>query len=132
MDSRDHNNWLVSKTLVSAFQATYKASEERALVLEIMTTLSILQPRYLPTLAPDIPSLMLREIKLGLDAPSIKKDTPPNGQYILLLAAALHSSPDWLERYWTETAEIMGRCIDTGDSMAVVRSLGVILDAIGG
>lgn len=74
--------------------------------------------------------MIIREIKLGLELSAAKKDTTRVAPYVLFLSAALHTSSDWLEQYWTETAEIMGKCIDSGDSMAVLKGLDVILNAI--
>jgi hypothetical protein len=130
IESQTHIDSLVSNNLVAAIGPTHQGSEDRALVLEIMTSLGILQPRAVMSLIPDLPSRILREVRVGLDSVDARKEIVPVGANLLLLASTLHSSPLWLDHHWTETAEVMAEGITSGHVLPVLRGLDVILGAI--
>ncbi len=130
IDSQTHINWLVTKDLMTAMAPTHKASEERALILEVMTSLGILQPHAIPSLIPDLPALIMRELRLALSPRDPHRDSTPVSAALLFLASALHTSSTWLQQYWLETAEMMAECITAGQALPVLRGLDVILDAL--
>lgn len=129
-DHQTHVNWLVTKNLLAAYSPIHKAVEERAIVLEIMTSFGILQPAALPVLIPDLPSLIFAELRNALHPRDGHRETTPISAAILFLASALHISPAWLTEYWSETADIMGEALKEGEVLPVLRGLGVILDAV--
>ncbi|KAK4687661.1 hypothetical protein P7C73_g2454, partial [Tremellales sp. Uapishka_1] len=129
--SQTHINWLVTKSLLSNITPSHRSSNERALILEVMTSLGILQPQSIATLIPELPSLILGEMKLGLGTNSdTRKESTPVAASLLFLASALHTSPLWLSQYWRNTAEIMMECITAGECLPVLRGLDVMLTAI--
>jgi hypothetical protein len=100
-----------------------------------MTSLGILQPRAIPGLIPDLPALVLRELRLALttldaNGRDRSQESPPVTAGLLFLAGALHTSQTWLQQYWTESAEMMADCITAGQGLPVLRGLNVILDMI--
>ena len=129
-ESQTHVNWLVTKSLMTAIAPAYKASDERALVLEVMTSLGILQPHAIPSLIPELPSLIMRELQLGLGTQEGQRESTPIAPALLFLASSLHTSPVWLLEYWDETAELMAGCIRAGEVLPVLRGLDVVLDAV--
>ncbi|CAD6575349.1 MAG: hypothetical protein TREMPRED_001360 [Tremellales sp. Tagirdzhanova-0007] len=129
-ESETHINWLVTKNLINAMVPAHKASEDRAIILEIMTSLGILQPSAISTLIPDLPLLIMRELRLALRSRDTKRDSTPVGATLLFLASALHTSPSWLQEYWMEAAEMMAECITTGEALSVLRGLDVVLSAV--
>jgi membrane-bound metal-dependent hydrolase YbcI (DUF457 family) len=128
--SQVHINWLVTKSLIAALSPTHRATEERALVLEVMTSLGILQPSGIPALIPDLPSLIFRELRFALDPKDGHREATPVPAAILFLASALHTSPLWLQQYWGDAAEVMAEAIREGEGLAVLRGLDVVLDAV--
>ena len=95
-----------------------------------MTSLGILQPSAISTLIPDLPLLIMRELRLALRSRDTKRDSTPVGATLLFLASALHTSPSWLQEYWMEAAEMMAECITTGEALSVLRGLDVVLSAV--
>jgi hypothetical protein len=129
-DSQAHINWLVTKNLMTALTPGHKVSEERALGLEVLTSLSILQPKVIPALIPELPPLILRELRQALDHTDGIKDSTSIPADLLFLVSALHTSPHWLLQYWAGTAEMMAECISSGHALSVLKGLDVVLDAI--
>lgn len=129
-ESQTHINWLVTKNLMNALGPTHKTSYSRALVLEVMTSLGILQPMAIPALMPDLPPIIMQELRLALSIRDSQRDSTPIYTAILFLACALHTSSTWLHQYWMETAELMAECITAEQSLPVLRGLDVILDAV--
>lgn len=111
-----HVNWLTSKALLGA-----KITDD---VLEVMTCLGILQPGTVTSLIPDLPSLLIREIHSGLDRKARPQAT------MIFLASVLHASQSWLQQYWLETADLMGRCIAEGEVLSVLKSIDVVLHSM--
>jgi hypothetical protein len=128
-ESQAHVNELVAKSLLSAFAPAHKAGDERTLVLEIMTAMGILQPKVIATLLPDLPSLVMTELRAALGLRDGRPDVTPITRGVLYLSSVLHISPDWLNQYWSETGEMMAACIAEGQGLAVLKGIGVVLDA---
>ena len=129
-ESVTHINWLVTKSLLSAFSPVQNSSDDRALVLEVMTSLGILQPHAIPALIPELPRLIFSELNSCLHPKDGHKETTPVPAAILFLASALHISPLWLHQYWNEAADVMAEALRQGQVLPVLRGLGVILDAV--
>jgi len=113
---------------MSAMSMAQRSNDERSLVLEVMTALGILQSHAITQLIPDLPALIMRELRVSPSSPASKESTP-NGIAILFLSSALHMSPIWLEQYWSDAADVFGHCIGAGEELSVLRGLEVILDA---
>jgi len=128
-DSQTHINWLVTKSLMSAMSLAQRSNDERSLVLEVMTSLGILQPHAITQLIPDLPALIMRELRFSPSSTTSKESTP-NGIAILFLSSALHMSPLWLEQYWGDAADVFGQSIVAGEALSVLRGLEVVLDAV--
>jgi len=128
-DSSSHINWLVTKSLMSAMSFTQRSNDERSLVLEVMTSLGILQPKMITQLVPELPALIMRELRFSSSSTSSKESTP-NGIAILFLSSTLHMSPLWLEQYWGDAADVFGQSIAAGEALSVLRGLEVVLDAV--
>lgn len=128
-ESQAHVNELVAKSLLSAFAPAHKAGDERTLVLEIMTAMGILQPTVIAALLPDLPSLVMTELRVALGLRDGRRDVTPITRGVLYLSSVLHISPDWLNQYWTEMGEMMAACIAEGQGLAVLKGIGVVLDA---
>ena len=109
---------------------THKANDGHALVLEVMTSLGILQPQAIPGLIPNLPALIMREIRLALTLKNGHRDLTPVAAALLFLASALHSSLSWMQQYWMEAAEMMSECITAGQALQVLKGLDVILGAV--
>jgi hypothetical protein len=137
-NSQTHINWLCTKILMGAMEFSYtsrSASDDRALVLDVMTSLGILQPGAIPGLIPDLPSLIMRELSLALEM-SLKdrqsqKDPTIMAASLHFLASALHICPYWLQQFWTRSADIFADSIVVGQALPVLQGLEVVLDAIG-
>jgi hypothetical protein len=120
MDSRLGVEWLVAKTLTAALKN--RKGDDRFMVLEAMTSLAILHPTTIPALIPDLPELVAKNLQDGDDA---------TRSGIVFLAAALHTSPAWVEQNWQETAELMSRSMGSeGDVLAVLKGIDIVLDAL--
>ena len=115
---------------MNALIPAHKASEDRAIILEIMTSLGILQPSAISTLIPDFPLIIMRELRFALRSRDTKRDSTPIAATLLFLSSALHTSPSWLQQYWMEAAEMMAECITTGEALPVLRGLDVVLNAV--
>lgn len=115
---------------MAALDPSYRATEERALVLDIMTSHAILQPHAIPALLPDLPSLIMRELRLALNSRDAHRESTPIAAALLFLASALHTSTGWMQQYWMEAAEMMSECITAGQAIPVLKGLDVILDAV--
>jgi hypothetical protein len=129
-DSQTHINWLVTKSLMSAMSLAQRSNDERSLVLEVMTSLGILQPHAITQLIPDLPALIMRELRFSPSSTTTSKESTPNGIAILFLSSALHMSPLWLEQYWADAADVFGQSIVAGEALSVLRGLEVVLDAV--
>jgi hypothetical protein len=94
-----------------------------------MTAMGILQPKVIATLLPDLPSLIMTELRAALGLRDGRRDVTPITRGVLYLSSVLHISPDWLNQYWSETGEMMAACIAEGQGLAVLKGIGVVLDA---
>jgi hypothetical protein len=126
-DSQTYTNWLVTKSLMSAMTSAQRANDERSLILEVSTSLGIVQPNAIAHLIPDLPALIMRELKLSSRDP---KSSTPIGISILFLSSTLHMSPLWMEQYWGEAADAFGLGIAAGEALSVLKGLDVVLDAV--
>lgn len=99
-----------------------------------MTCLGILQPHSIPSLINDLPSLIIRELRYSLNQLKVQsqnqRDSTSLSSALLFLSSAIHTSGNWLENYWLDTAEIMAECIGSGEALPVLRGLDVVLDAV--
>jgi hypothetical protein len=114
---------------MSAMSSAQRSKDERPLVLEVMTSLGILQPKSITQLIPDLPALIMRELRFT-PLSSTTRDSTLNGIAILFLSSTLHMSPLWLEQYWADAADVFGRSIGAGEALSVLRGLEVVLDAV--
>lgn len=126
-DSTSYINWLVTQSLMSAMTSAQRANDERSLILEVSTTLGILQPDAIGQLIPDLPALIMRELKLASRDP---KSSTPIGISVLFLSSTLHMGPVWMEQYWADAADAFGQAIAAGEALAVLKGLDVVLDAV--
>lgn len=110
-----HLRWLVSKALSGA-----KSSED---VLEAMTSLGILRPGTVASLIPNLPALIIQEIHGALDRKVGARTM------VIFLCASLHSSPEWLQQHWSETADLMSRSISEGEVLSVLKGMEIALQA---
>jgi hypothetical protein len=94
-----------------------------------MTSLGILQPGSITQLIPDLPALIMRELRFNSSSSGSKESTS-NGIAILFLSSTLHMSPLWLEQYWGDAADVFGKGIEAGEALSVLRGLDVVLDAV--
>lgn len=94
-----------------------------------MTSLGILQPRAIPSLIGELPTLIMRDLRYALSSKD-QKDTTPISIAIMFLASSLHMSPLWLEQYWTEAADVFSESITAGEVLPVLQGLDVVLDAV--
>lgn len=129
-DSQSHSNWLVTRNLMTAIAPVHKAGDERAVVLEAMSSLAILQPHTIAGLIPDLPPLIMRELRLGLGSTDGQRYATPVAAALPFLASAVHTSPLWLHQYWTETAQLMADCISAGEALPVLKGIDVVLNAV--
>ncbi|OCF37694.1 hypothetical protein I316_00821 [Kwoniella heveanensis BCC8398] len=130
--SQTHINNLLTENLIGTLQTTSKATDDRSLIIETMTCLSILQPSSISHLIPDLPRLIIRELRYALNSRENVRDTNSTSVSagLLFLSAAVHNSANWLDGYWNDTAEMMVECITTGEALPTLRGLDVILDAV--
>ncbi|WVF70243.1 hypothetical protein IAT40_005032 [Kwoniella sp. CBS 6097] len=130
--SQTHINNLLTENLIGTLQISSKATDDRSLIIETMTCLSILQPTSISTLIPDLPRLIIRELRYALNSRENVRDTNSTSVSagLLFLSAAVHNSANWLDGYWSDTAEMMAECITTGEALPTLRGLDVILDAV--
>lgn len=105
-DNQSHINWLVTQSLLTAMSSAQRATDERSLTLEVMTSLGILQPRAIPMLVAELPVMIMRELRYALSTRD-HKDTTPVSIALLFLASSLHMSPLWLEQYWADAAGVL-------------------------
>jgi len=108
----------------------HKAGDERAMILEVMTSLGILQPFAISELIPDLPSLIMRELRLALKMRQAQRDSTSIAAALRFLASALHTSRTWMQQYWMRAAEMMADCVIAGQELPVLRGLDVVLDAV--
>ncbi|WVQ82472.1 hypothetical protein IAT38_004601 [Cryptococcus sp. DSM 104549] len=130
--STSHINTLLSENLLSTLSTSLKATDDRSLVLETMSCLGILQPRAVPTLLPDLPGLIMRELRYALKTRDKARDSGSTSVNagLLFLSSTMHTSGGWLETYWMEMAELMVECISSEEALPVLRALDVVLDAV--
>lgn len=125
-------NTLLAENLVQALSTSLKATDDRSLVLEIMSCLGILQPRAIPSLIPDLPNLIMSELKHALKSKDNARDVNSTkvSAGLLFLSSTMHMSGLWMERYWGDMAELMGECVKNGETLPVLRGLDLVLAAI--
>lgn len=95
-------NTLLAENLLQALSTSLKATDDRSLVLEIMSCLGILQPRAIPSLIPDLPNLIMSELKHALKSRDSARDVNSTNVSagLLFLDSTMHMSGSWMERYW--------------------------------
>ena len=121
----------MAKNLVAALAPAHQPADERALILEAMTSFVILQPTSISSLIPDLPSLILDELRVSLEnKDGSHKDVAPISAGILFLTTALHANGSWMQEWWTDTAEVMVDAITAGEALPVLRGLDIVLDAV--
>ena len=99
--------------------------------METMTSFGILQHAAVPSLIPDLPSVVLDELRASINAKeSHRKDMTPIPADVLFLGTALNMSSMWLHEYWTDVAEVMADAISGGEALSVLRSLDIVLSAV--
>lgn len=108
--------WLVANTL-QALLNTAKG-EDRAALIESLTALAVIQSGRTEQLIPELPEILMRQVT---------EQGSKTG--IVLMAAALHGSPRWLERNWRDFSKTMGACVQQ-DVRSVFRSVDLILDQL--
>ncbi|KAL0241969.1 hypothetical protein I308_106143 [Cryptococcus tetragattii IND107] len=125
-------NTLLAENLLQALSTSLKATDDRSLVLEIMSCLGILQPRAIPSLIPDLPNLIMSELKHALKSRDSARDVNSTNVSagLLFLSSTMHMSGVWMERYWGDMAELMGECVKNGEILPVLRGLDLVLAAI--
>lgn len=125
-------NTLLAENLLQALSTSLKATDDRSLVLEIMSCLGILQPRAIPSLIPDLPNLIMSELKHALKSKDNARDVNSSkvSAGLLFLSSTMHMSRLWMERYWGDMAELMGECVKNGETLPVLRGLDLVLAAI--
>ncbi|KAK8866140.1 hypothetical protein IAR55_001291 [Kwoniella newhampshirensis] len=130
--SQTHLNTLLSEILLSTLSTSQRSTDDRSLILETMTCLGILQPKSVPKLIPDLPELIMRELRYALNGRENARDSNSTSVCagLLFLSSAVHTSAGWLDKYWPEVGEIMMDCISAGEALPVLRSLDVVLDSI--
>lgn len=114
----------------SSYTSRAVLSEDRILVLDVMTSLGILQPDSIPALIPELPSLIMRELAISLESKERQKDLSTMGAALQFLASALHICPYWLQQFWARSADIFADSIMEGQALPVLQGLQVVLDAI--
>jgi hypothetical protein len=72
----------------------------------------------------------MRELRVSLGDKQNQRDATPRSAGILYLASLLRACPAWLNQYWAETAELMAECIGAGESVSVLKGIGVMLDSV--
>ncbi|OXG92409.1 hypothetical protein C345_05935 [Cryptococcus neoformans A2-102-5] len=125
-------NTLLAENLLTAFSTSLKATDDRSLVLETMSCLGILQPRAIPSLIPDLPDLIMSELKHALKSRDSARDANSTNVSagLLFLSSTMHTSGAWMERYWGDMEELMGECVKNGEALPVLRGLDLVLAAI--
>nr|ODN96689.1 hypothetical protein L204_03398 [Cryptococcus depauperatus CBS 7855] len=125
-------NTLLAENLLSALSTSLKATDDRNLVLETMSCLGILQPYAIPSLIPDLPALIMSELRYAIKSRDSVRDANSTNVSagLLFLSSTMHTSSKWLEQYWQEMAELMVECISTGEALPVLRGLDVVLEAV--
>ena len=130
-DSQAHINTLLTKTLLGALKSLRNGtSDDRTLIMEILTTFVILQPSSAPELMPDFPSTILRDIRVGLSLGASKGAGPVVAEGLLFVASALHSNGAWLKEYWTQAGDVMSECISAGHAMPALKAIDVTLSGL--
>ncbi|WWD17654.1 hypothetical protein CI109_102095 [Kwoniella shandongensis] len=130
--SHTHINTLLTENLLNTLSTSQRSTDDRSLILETMTCLGILQPKSVPGLIPDLPELIMRELRYALNGRESARDSNSTSVSagLLFLSSAVHTSAGWLDRYWMEMGEMMVECISAGEALPVLRGLDVVLDAI--
>lgn len=125
-------NTLLAENLLTAFSTSLKATDDRSLVLETMSCLGILQPHAIPGLIPDLPDLIMSELKHALKSRDSARDANSTNVSagLLFLSSTMHTSGAWMERYWGDMEELMGECVKNGEALPVLRGLDLVLAAI--
>lgn len=125
-------NTLLAENLLMALSTSLKATDDRSLVLETMSCLGILQPRAIPSLIPDLPDLIMSELKYALKSRDSARDANSTNVSagLLFLSSTMHTSGVWMERYWGDMEELMGECVKNGEALPVLRGLDLVLAAI--
>lgn len=125
-------NTFLAENLLQAFSTSLKATDDRSLVLEIMSCLGTLQPRAIPSLIPDLPNLIMSELKHALKSRDSARDVNSTNVSagLLFLSSTTHMSRLWMERYWGDMAERMWECVKNGETLPVLRGLDLVLAAI--
>lgn len=116
MDKGSGVEWLVAKTLTAALDN--RKGDSRLVLLEVMTSLGILQPKSISALIPNLPVLISNNVENDATRASI-----------VFLAAALHASDPWIEQNWAETAKLMSSCMEQ-DALSVLKGVDILLDAL--
>ncbi|WVQ77110.1 hypothetical protein IAR50_006793 [Cryptococcus sp. DSM 104548] len=122
-------NTLLAEILSSSLSSSLKASDDRSLVLETMSCLGILQPHSIPSLIPNLPGLIMNELRYTLKSRDAARDANSTSVSagLLFLSSTVHTSGVWLEQYWQEMGELMVECISSGEALSVLRGLDVVL-----
>lgn len=114
-------NHLASKTLLLAVED--KASDE---LFQTLSCLAILQSDAVSALVVDLPSLFIKKIHISVDEQN--KRNSPSETSLIHLAAVMNISGRWLQHYWTDTVEVMNRCMSNGGVLPVLQGIDLILD----
>ncbi|WWC66185.1 uncharacterized protein I206_100086 [Kwoniella pini CBS 10737] len=150
--SNTHLNHLLIENLLSELNLLNKSNDDRNLILETLTCLSILQPSKdfnnnhhhqgisggsgvgeISQLIPDLPLKIIKELKISLNLRDSIKDINSTSisSNLLFLSCVLHNDLKiWLNGYWNQTTEILSECINSGEILPTLRGLDVILDCI--
>ncbi|WRT64368.1 uncharacterized protein IL334_001300 [Kwoniella shivajii] len=131
--SSTHINHLLTENLLASLSSfSHKGTDDRPLIIETMTCLSILQPIQISNLIPDLPKLIMRELKYSLNSRESVRDTNSTSVSagLLFLTCVLHNAESWLENFWSDTTELLIECISTGEALPTLRGLDVVLDSI--
>ncbi|ODN92024.1 hypothetical protein L198_05696 [Cryptococcus wingfieldii CBS 7118] len=125
-------NTLLAEILSASLSTSLKATDDRSLVLETMSCLGILQPHSIPSLIPDLPGLIMSELRYALKSRDAARDanSASVSAGLLFLSSTVHTSGIWLEQYWQEMGELMVECISSGEALPVLRGLDVILGSL--
>lgn len=89
-------NTLLAENLLQALSTSLKATDDRSLVLEIMSCLGILQPRAIPSLIPDLPNLIMSELKHALKSRDSARDVNSTNVSAGLLVFGQYDAHEWV------------------------------------
>nr|XP_018267383.1 uncharacterized protein I303_01369 [Kwoniella dejecticola CBS 10117]OBR89541.1 hypothetical protein I303_01369 [Kwoniella dejecticola CBS 10117] len=147
--SSTHISHLLVENLLGDLNVPHKSNDDRNLILETLTCLSILQPSPsnphthnhssgasgggMSNLVPDLPLKIIKELRISLNLRDTIKDINSTSisSNLLFLSCVLHNDPKiWLDGYWNQTTEILSECITSGEVLPTLRGLDVVLDCI--